>query len=182
VYGTVAILASRSWYCTEVNWVVSTGETILGAGVALVHDPGDLVTSAGAGPQRHLQGVQGQLGGHAGRGAPLHDAARVDVADETDVLVVAGTGLDHRAWSPMAWSDQWGCSFGRQVELFGACAAAVLDGGRQTGDARLCSDARHCQRVLLTSSMFVLRRLISQYEAIRWIVGETRPEGCRSLS
>ena len=65
--------ASRSAYRIAVYWV---------SGVGVVDHPGDVVPGPAADPQRHLEGVQGQLGRHPVMGAPPDDPTRVDILDE----------------------------------------------------------------------------------------------------
>jgi len=60
----------------------NTGPHILT--VAVVDHLSDVVPAAGQGPQRHLQGVQRQLGGHRRRGA--HPTMRRENTSETNAV------------------------------------------------------------------------------------------------
>jgi transposase-like protein len=59
-----------------------TVESALAAGIRVADEP---VQQAGAPPDGHLQGVQDQLGAHAGGRPPAHDQPREHVDDERDV-------------------------------------------------------------------------------------------------
>ena len=64
---------SREVNAIEVYWA---------SGVGVVDHPGDVVPGPAADPQRHLEGVQGQLGRHPVMGAPPDDPTGVDILDE----------------------------------------------------------------------------------------------------
>jgi hypothetical protein len=58
----------------------------LGAGVGVMHQAGQVVHAlTAAGPDRHLEGVQDQIGAHRGVRAPAEDAAGMSVDDERHV-------------------------------------------------------------------------------------------------
>jgi hypothetical protein len=60
--------------------------SILPAGVGVMNHPAQIGDAVAApGPDRVLDGIQDQLRGHRGRGAPAKDAPGVRVGDERDV-------------------------------------------------------------------------------------------------
>ena len=66
---------------------------LLHPAIGVVHQRGDAVPVASAGPQPHLQGVEREVGAQRGRGLPADDAAAEHVEDERAVHP-AGEGAD----------------------------------------------------------------------------------------
>jgi len=65
----------------------------LSAAVGVVHQGAGVVAVVVAGPQAHVEGVQGQVGAQRGGDLPAHDAAAEDVQDE-GAVDPAGEGAD----------------------------------------------------------------------------------------
>ena len=84
---------------------------VLAAGIGVMHDPGYVLPGPAAHPQRHLQGVQRQFGGHRVGGAPptirrentsVTNAVNA-IPDHVGTYVKSTT---HRALGRSAWKSR----------------------------------------------------------------------------
>lgn len=55
---------------------------VLSSGIEMLNEPGDVLRRPVANPERHLERLQRQVGGHPGHRPPPDDPARVDVGEE----------------------------------------------------------------------------------------------------